>query len=97
MVKETYGEICVRLMKEYNERLTNREVPKPETMCKNYECPYKVSRVCGHNVYRDGLDCKDNDIGMHYTSQQQAIYDEYEADCERKGLEPMSRELYFRG
>jgi hypothetical protein len=90
-MSETYSDMMHRKMTEY-ERNKNAPI-KPHTTCRNTECPHHAR--CTHNVYIDGPVCVHASEGCHYRSQQQAIYADYVADCERKGTEPMNRFHYF--
>lgn len=69
------------------------------TTCRNYECPFKTDGSCDHNVYRDGPICtgEGKAAGFHYRSQIQAIVIDYEQECERKGVEPIPRNIYLDG
>ena len=94
---ETFGEMCARRMREYEKKQKNPEPPKPHTTCMNYECPSKADGSCNHNVWTDGMKCKGNESGYHYKSQMQAIWHDYVKECERKGENPMPRDIYFEG
>lgn len=66
------------------------------TRCTRYDCPYKIDGSCNHNVWK-GLSCKGNEKGYHYRSMIQTIYSDYVKECERKGEEPMPRNIYLEG
>ena len=68
-----------------------------KTRCTRYDCPFKIDGSCNHNVWKDGLKCAGNEVGYRYRSQTQAIVNDYEKECERKGEEPMPRSIYLEG
>jgi len=65
------------------------------TRCRNDTCPFKIDGSCNHDIWEDGPTCDGNKIGFRHRSQIQDILMTHEQECERKGVEPMPRNIYL--